>query len=285
MTDDTTNTNANLQVKEAALKAKIAALEAECERLQVQVAAQKEVAAAFAEEERLRVEMAALAAKMTAADGVTSQKIKALQSVTPTGVDPRFDARIEQLLLFHAAVANWVTALTNAVNARLNGVTEQKNHYRLGTYIIAMDDSGEGSWASYWDLSPGESGISRLIGKATVDKENDVLWLSSWKVRDSAEGWVKTLADVEANRALLPQWTSTRWAVELTMFDLFKEVGLLDCRTGREPSKGDPEAAAFWARLKQQRPDEYERDRARNLAYPTGEFASDGFQQPTKGCR
>ncbi len=145
----------------------------------------------------------------------------------------------------------------------MNDTAEQRNLYRLEYYIIAMGESGECSWVQYWDLPP-DNEISRIIGKATVDKENDVLWLSSWKVHDSAEGGVKSFADVDAKLALLPGWTSTRWAVELTMFNLYTEVGLLDCRTGLVPRKDDPEAAALWARLKQQRPGEYESDRAQN---------------------
>jgi hypothetical protein len=87
-----------------------------------------------------------------------------------------------------------------------------------------------------------------------MDAENDVIWLSRRKHFTDAKGWFKenvhTYADVLAMLAALPQWTRTRWA--LKCFDLSTNTGLLDCRTGHEPSEGDPEAAAFIARMKQQ---------------------------------
>jgi hypothetical protein len=118
--------------------------------------------------------------------------------------------------------------------------------YRLGSWVIQMTSSLQGTWTLYFGNR--KIGIGKIMGWLRVDPENDVVWLSSQKAQGEAESFLRTMTDVRAHLAWVRQWTFTRWA--LKGYVLSDDWMLLGCRSGDAPSKCNPESDAFLARLK-----------------------------------
>ena len=110
---------------------------------------------------------------------------------------------------------------------------------RIGSFVI-----GGRKWLTICDM--GSDGLGMLIGNASVDKQMDMTWLSSWKVRSPAPERFKTIEDFEAELSELPLWDGTRWA---SKSDDFLQEWLIDCRTGEVDSESN-EAKAQIKRLR-----------------------------------
>ena len=109
--------------------------------------------------------------------------------------------------------------------------------YKLGGIIIEAGDQPAWRIFDHGEHALGE--VERLSGRASIDRELDVLWLKSWFLRDG-DPIIKTEAQVEAALAELQPWTGTRWAIQ---WDDAGSGTLLDCSTGQPADLTDPKAA------------------------------------------
>jgi hypothetical protein len=112
---------------------------------------------------------------------------------------------------------------------------------RLGHYIIIDYGKYGKRWHTICDT--GETTLDVLTGKVFVDKQLDITWLSSWKVRGEAPEQFKNIQDFETELAQLPVWDETKWASKAHDFG---GVVLIDCRTGEL----DSESAEAKAQIK-----------------------------------
>lgn len=100
---------------------------------------------------------------------------------------------------------------------------------RLGSYVIS-----DGQWLTVCEMD--SDGLCMLAGKAFVDSELDVTWLSSWKSRSPAPEEFKTMQDFEGELAQLPLWNESRWACKSVDFG---DAMLIDCKTGELNAESD----------------------------------------------
>jgi hypothetical protein len=117
------------------------------------------------------------------------------------------------------------------------------NTYRIGELIIEFGDTP--GWTSF--LEAGGGRVEILRSDASVDRENNVLWLEAWPVHGE-HCTIKTVAEVEAALAELPPWTGTRWAIK---WDNFNIGSFLTCPTGHLADLNDPETTQALAKIRQ----------------------------------
>ena len=128
---------------------------------------------------------------------------------------------------------------------RTNTTPTPPASYKLGGIIIEAGDCT--AWRCFLPGEQGQDEVERLSGRASIDRELDVLWLKSWFCRDG-DPIIKTEAQVEAAFAELQPWMGTRWAVQ---WDDFGSGTLLDCRTGQPADLTNPEAAQACEKVRQ----------------------------------
>ena len=93
----------------------------------------------------------------------------------------------------------------------------------------------------------GQGRVEALRGHASVDRENNVLWLEASSFHNPHRT-IKTVAHVEAALAELAPWTDPRWAIK---WENINTGSFVDCRTGQLADLNNPEAAQALAKIRQ----------------------------------